>query len=628
MNLNAEKVCLAVIQWGTYLILLTPLVVVDGFFFLFVGPKTIYFWALVEIIFAAWLFLIFFRSEYRPRRNAILIVLSVFLFCLILSTVFGVDPSKSFWSNFERMTGLLTWFHLFAFFIVLSSVFKKKSDWHKIFALSILTATAVSLLSIFPKLGLPDILKNLPTQEGTTLGNTSFLATYLLFNVFLALYLFLKGRDKLKILSAVGFVLITLALLSNPGYAAIISFFLGLVLLFSFWLIFQRGSVWRLVGVTLLGILLIAVIVSLFLIFQPESSIHQAIVKHFHKARFIIWQISSKGWQDRPWFGWGPENFDLPYYKHFNPAIFSPISSPKGQVWFDRAHNIFFDSLVTIGILGLLAYLGIFASAFYLLWKRYFRENRDRSNFWLVGIFSVTLIAYFVQNLTVFDMIGSYLMFFLILAFIASLSGILAPTRSVDIRCQQTVRKRILVFFVILVLLAFSLFKFVIQPLKTDYYAMTAVRTQDSAKRLTLFRKALATSNLGRYQIREFFADSLIRKTPSQGLRPELDFVIVELQKSTKNSPLNFRSHLKLGQLYNFYGRLESDRFFDAEIVLKKAIELSPTNQHGYWALADTQMGLGERKKAIFLLEKAIELEPRLDKSRQKLRELKEMLGE
>ena len=122
-NLNKPKtktefICLFIIRWAVYLMLLTPLIVSSKFFFPFVGPKGLYLMALIEIAFFSWLVLAVYSPHYRPKKNALLLCLSAFLVVLTLATIFGADPSRSFWSKFERMSGLLMWIHLFGLFLV------------------------------------------------------------------------------------------------------------------------------------------------------------------------------------------------------------------------------------------------------------------------------------------------------------------------------------------------------------------------------------------------------------------------------------------------------------------------------------------------------------------------------
>ncbi len=247
-----EKTCLRIIRAGTFLILFTPLVILPKFYFPFVGPKTIYFWALVEIIFAAYVFLAISFPKYRPKFNILLMAVTLFMVISILAAIFGADFSNSFWSKYERMTGLLMLFHLFAFFLVISSVFRKK-DWPKFFGVSVAVAALISILSLLPKIGIDPFEKiNLTAQGGATLGNSSFLASYLLFNVFLALYLLLTSSERrLEIFSGAGFILIAPALFLSGGRAAALSFLGGMILLFFLKLIFWEKGKLRLIGIFL-----------------------------------------------------------------------------------------------------------------------------------------------------------------------------------------------------------------------------------------------------------------------------------------------------------------------------------------------------------------------------------------
>jgi len=615
-------ICLNAIRWGTYLALFAPLIVSAKFFFPFVGPKSLYFMGLAEIIFAAWLLLIIYSPQYRPRLNILTAALIIFVAILILSTVFGTDPSRSFWSKPERMTGLLMWFHLFAFFLVISSVFKKSEDWTKIFSVSIFAAILVSLVSLFPEAG---ILAS--SREGATIGNSSFMGVYLLFNIFLAIWLLIKSSLPLKIYSAISLSIIVPALLLSGARAAILSFLGGLFLLFFLYLIFvPKRRYLNLLGKFLLAGSLVVFLVIVFFIFQPDNAIQQKFIEKATKARLVVWEKAWNGFQERPWLGWGPENFDFVFTKYFNPCMF--LSECGGEIWFDRAHNIVLDTLVATGIIGFLAYLGIFAAAFYVLWRKYFSNY---INFWTAGIFSVILISYFVQNLTVFDMINSYLMFLLVLGMIGSFSSCVS--------LGEKLKPKFLWLIVILILIPFclSFSKFVIKPLQTDYYVIAALREQPgSEEKLTLYKKTLATSPLGRYQIRDFFAQDTLssmqsktaKEIPAENFKREFDFVSSELEKSAKEAPLEFRTFLKLGQVYNVYAQIDSKKLARAEEILKKAIEVSPTNQQGYWTLAQTKLYQGRFKEALSLAEKALSLEPKLLQSHLIVIQIAKIMGD
>ena len=614
-----------IIFFGAGLSLFTPFIISARYFFPFVGPKSIYFMALAEIIFTSWLILIVINPKYRPRLNALLLALVFFLAVSILSSIFGVDFSRSFWSKYERMTGILMQLHLFGFFLAISSVFKSKEDWLKIFGISVFAAILMSGIffifktgwaALFSKFGLETLTQIEPiSRGGATIGNSSFLGTYLLFNVFLAIYLCFNLKSTLRILSIFGLLVIGLALFFSTAQAATLSAVGGLVLLFFLWLIFTKKGQLRIIGASLLVILIILSSVSIFFITKTDSFIYKSVFERFlgqtFGGRFVVWEDAWKGFSDRPLLGWGLENFEIAFTKNYPSCLGS--SNCGGDIWYDRAHNIVFDTLVATGILGLLSYFGIFAASFWSLGRQFLNKN---INFWTGGIFSVVLISYFLQNLTVFDMINSYVMLFLMLGFISSISQ-KNSYYSVDVKEHINLP----LIAAVLVLFVSAFYGFVVQSVKADRNVISAISVPPGSPiRLDFYKKTFEANPIGKYQIRDFFVQTDIEFIQSESaskvspdlLKKELDFIISEMEKSVIESPLDFRSFLKLGQAYNVYTIFTSiSKLPQAEETLKRAIELSPSNQQGYWSLAQAKVYSGKPEEALSLAEKALNLEPK-----------------
>lgn len=617
---NEEKVSrvfLWLIYGATVLVLFTPLIISPKFYFPFVGPKSLYFMGLAQIAIFSWLGLQLVSKKYRPQSNPVTIALIVFFVILILASLFGVSPSNSFWSKFERMTGILMWGHLIGFFLVLVSVFKKEADWQKIFAVSLLVAVVVSLLSLTGQGG--------STKEGATIGNTSFMGTYLLLNVFWAIYLFFRPPgsqgDYFNIrehkgwrgFAAVCFLIIAVALYYSTAQAALLCFWGGLYLLVLFYLAFKPSIRWlRTLGKVLLITSFLVALVAVISLASPQSPVRQKFIEQATKSRLVVWEKAWKGFKERPLLGWGPENYELVFTRHFNPCMFLPECG--SEIWFDRSHNIIFDTLVTSGILGLLGYLAILVAAFYTSFKKYLKS---RLGFWTFAVPSVILIAYFIQNLTVFDMISSYLMFFLILGFMAS-------SRAERKEEGLTRVKNQWVFGLLFIIFCFTFFEFVWQPSRTDAYVINSLLARTPDERLMYYQRALAASPLGKYQIREFFAQrsqsilsGRLKEVPPTILDQELGYVADVLEKTRREYPLDFRSVLRLAQIYNIHGFVEPKKLLAAEKAARQAIRLSPTNQQGYWALAQALLYQGRFEPAYPLAEKAVLLEPRWFQSHQ-----------
>jgi len=128
---------------GLFLIPLVPLYVSGEMFFPFITGKNFAFRIIVEIIFGSWLILALKYPEYRPKRTWLLYAITTFVGIIALADIFSGHFLKSFWSNFERMEGLVTLLHLLAYFYVLTSFLKTDRLWDRLMK----TSVGVSLIA-------------------------------------------------------------------------------------------------------------------------------------------------------------------------------------------------------------------------------------------------------------------------------------------------------------------------------------------------------------------------------------------------------------------------------------------------------------------------------------------------
>jgi len=604
---NSEKICLWVIQWGAYLALFTPLIINTKFFFPFVAPKTIFFRILIEVILVAYLFLVAMNKRYRPKITPLTIAVVMFLAIFILSSFTGINLHRSFWSTNERMTGILTMLHLLAFFTVLSSVWRERKDWERALGVSIIVGV---ILSLYILMG-----DEVSTRGGGTIGNTSFMAAYLLFDVLFAIILFLAKRGIWQILTGLSLLIMTPVLLSSTGRGAIVAFLGGLFLLGLGYLLFSQKTKLKRIGWAV--ILIIIVLGIVLAVLQPAFATNEVgVTLKEMKSRFVVWEKGWKGFLERPILGWGPENFIVVFSKYFNSCMFLPECG--NEIWFDRVHNIVLDTLVTTGFVGLLSYLGIFFIAIYGL-LRMIPKIVDRKNIFFPLGLVIVLLSYFFQNLLVFDMINTYLVFFLTLGFVDFL---IRNQKQSIVEEREVVKKPLNPIFasVVLVAAVFVLWTCNIQPLSANYHIIKTVNTQDVQVASSSFGKSL-DSWMERYETREYFAQKMT-KSVSGSLGEEekeifkeaFSLAEAEMEKSIEANPLDFRPHLFLGELYLQSYRFSEDqtKLVRGDQVLTRALQLSPTNQQGYWHLAETKLAEGNINETIGLLQRAINLEPRL----------------
>lgn len=196
MSLN--KILKYIVNTGIFLVPFIPLVVTSSLFFPFISGKNFLFRIIVEIIFGAWAILAIKNKEYRPKSSWILWGMIAFVGVIGVANLFGVNPMKSLWSNFERMEGWVTLIHLLAYFLVISAVFNTQKLWNRFFNTSIFVSVLIGSYGVLQLLGKVAINQG-GVRLDATFGNATYLAIYMVFNIFLVMmFLFRRLNDRYK----------------------------------------------------------------------------------------------------------------------------------------------------------------------------------------------------------------------------------------------------------------------------------------------------------------------------------------------------------------------------------------------------------------------------------------------
>ncbi len=414
-----------VLRWtalgALFLATLTPLIVVNSFYFPFITGKSFYFRILVEIAVAAWMALAFLDKAYRPRFSWIGIAAIAFVAWMFFADLTAVNVSKAFWSNFERSEGWILLIHLLGFFYAASAVLRVEKKWRTWFLASLAVGVVVSIHGIFQQLG----VAGFPIHQGSTridssFGNSAYFAVYLLFNTFIALWLAATERYAWLKYALYSFAVIEAFLIFLTETRGTVLGLAGGLILSGLIAAFTGGKQWRrfaLGGVAVVILLGGGLYAARGTSFVQGNHVLQRVSSISLKAgatRFAIWHMALEGFVQSPKtvvFGWGQEGFNYVFNKYYDPALFTQ------EPWFDRAHNVPIDWLIEGGLPALLLYLSLFGS---LVWLVFTRSEISRAErvFLLGG-----LAGYFIHNLFVFDNLYSYVYFFAILAFIDARVG-------------------------------------------------------------------------------------------------------------------------------------------------------------------------------------------------------------
>jgi len=444
------------VKTGLLLALLTPWVLWSDSTFPALYPKAIYFRILVEVVFLFYLLLLLKNRSYLPRISPLFLTVFIFIEVLMFSTLNAINPLRSFWGTLERAEGLVLMLHLFAFYVILVSVFRTKEEWMNVLRFFIVSSIPLTVIGVLEKFTTYAIYTDpSASRVSATFGNPLFFAAYLIFVIFIGVFLTIhdyqhrndqpeEKRAKRRMSVAAGTVSFMRAFLRKRGWIIF-----GALSLFSFFVFLLTGSRGAWIGV-IVGIGLLAVVWFLFLAKGKEQERQRKValfgaflilfsffsflllteagyipdtnfvgrydnlwvkVAEGNFARVLVWDLGYQAWQDAPFLGYGIDSFSFIFDSYYHAGL---LEHYPQSLFFDRAHNRVVDLLVFSGIIGLVSYLAVFVVASYQMLK----FASVRFHMFAALLFIALLIAYFLQNFVTFDTVTSYVVFFFLLAFL------------------------------------------------------------------------------------------------------------------------------------------------------------------------------------------------------------------
>ena len=449
---------LLAVRTGILLVLFTPLIVSSGLLFPYVVGKAIFARSMIEVIFALWLILLIFYPEHRPSKSWVVIVLGLWLLVSLVASFAGVSLVRSLWSTYERMQGVIDLAHWVALSLVVSSVFRGFSDWRQLFSINLAISSLVSLVAILQSFG---VLENFGAlfpnyRVASTLGNPTYLGAYTMISAIIGLGLLLSSFSKpkpddatreigqevknnprgvrkgmfsspdylnlLRLFWIDGVLLSLWAMWLTGSRAAVISIGVGVAVIAVLYLFFGKDR-WMRIGaytvLTLMGSIIVILLVirsnpSLVPLSESDSMLDRLMVGELDNSfpnRLVSIRAGLNAYAEKPILGWGPENFLIAWGRHIDASA---------DVWdrFDQAHNKVLEVLTTRGTVGVLVYLSLWVL---IGWILLHSMNRRRGSYQLLTVcVSGALVAYFVNNLSLFDTASTMLLLSLMTGFVIS----------------------------------------------------------------------------------------------------------------------------------------------------------------------------------------------------------------
>lgn len=623
-----ESTIVKFLRVGVVAVFFVPLIYSSATIFPFIFPKSLVFRAWIELLLAPYLYLLLVKPNYRPKRSNILMAIFAFLGMEILATIFSVDPLRSFWGNHERMMGFYAYAHVVLFFLISTSVYRTKDEWRGLFFYALLAGamvTALGYIQHFSKSFLHEVKGG---RIFSTFGNSIYLSAYLLFQIYLLFWYALT--EKRVLLKAALYSFLALEIVAffwartRGAFIALIASGLVLLLLASWHKLRSKPKL--IAGAVLLPLTIIFLLFAFRDVsvlkenkfFAPITQLSTQEVTA--KTRLLNWKIGLRAWTARPLLGWGPENYYFGFNKFYDPKF---LQYSTYETWQDHAHNFLIDTLSDSGILGLLAFLGIF---FFVIKELFLLGKKQEEKSTSIIFFSI-IVAYFVQNLFAFDTLAIWIMIYAMFGYIHIRSveskekkeaqnlpafSRLHPITRLGLGLGAALSMAMLIIFTNITPFTVSA-----STIKAE-----ALFSRDPGAAYNMLTSALEKISPYKAESRDEFSKivtAILQNAKNLTRDDALRFALKVREEYKKNiiaHPRDVFINLSNAQWNMVMASVFDPVYFlDAEEYLLKAKELSPRRQQIYYLLMRLYILRGRYGEAASLGKEVVELNPKISQS-------------
>lgn len=420
------------LKWTLFLTGLMPFVYSAGSLFPYIFPKALFFRFLVFIAVVVFVSIATLRKSFVEEmiakikslwKHPVFKWMALLHLSLVITTIFAYDKYMAMFGNIEREEGFLGLFFFYVFFVLITLIFEKR-DWLIFFAVNLFTGGILFLVEINQYFGGMQ-------RPGSLTDNPIFLANYYLFTIFGALVIWKVSHAKKNMLAMIvsmfSVIISILGLFITETRGTILGAFAGIMAVLLYFGFYGKNiHITPKISARKFTTILVAIFIFFtgIFIFTRHSSfwvsvpglnrIAQISTKdatteaRLTNASIVFHAVNpSESNLTRGLFGWGWDNYVYAWQKFYNPVLYG-----YDQSLFDRAHNKLLDMLLMSGIVGLFTYL---LAWFFFLKKAWMKEKKFD---FVMALFIFWGVAYFLQNLTVFDTLVTYLTFYAMFAYL------------------------------------------------------------------------------------------------------------------------------------------------------------------------------------------------------------------
>jgi O-antigen ligase/cytochrome c-type biogenesis protein CcmH/NrfG len=540
-------------------------------------------------------------SRVAAHTNPLLVPALSLIAVEAAATFFAVNPPFSLWGSLERGQGLLTLICYPLMGLIVASEMTSRRQARRLLLVIQLAAVPVLLFAVAQIAGWnAGLVSDARSPIFSTLGRSNFVAAYLAMLLPLTLLqaVAADGCRRLGwvVLLSAETVVLVLTRVRGGWLAALVGIAVVLVL----WFRRELAGWWR------RPVLRLAIVASGGAAVAAAIAIARA--GGSGAARLAIWQGCLRLVFERPFLGYGPDALPLVFPRIYPPEL---VYHQGREFLVDRAHNLVLDWSVTVGVLGLVAWLAVLWTAASLA-LRCLREDDSGTGREPILIASLAAVAANLGgNLVSFDVTTTSNLTWLLLGTIAALAVQRAPdaaTPPVTISASRWT-----VVGVLGIGLGLSILLFNLRPVVADVWMRRASRfvSDDPAAAVHAAERAVqwwpreAEYFLGLAAISE-------RAARQEAEPEEVDLRPTEaaLQRAIALQPQRFDLWLELGRLYaRWPGQPTSEISERAHAAFREAVERAPQHAVVYGSWAGLMLEQGNLPDALEMFRKTVDLD-------------------
>jgi len=629
------KILNQIIKFGLFLALLIPITFTSTTMQPWHFGKTIIFQILVEIL--VFLAIIYFSlNKEKPtwKFNWLDYLVILFPIFQIFSALAGVNLNRSFWGDQQRVQGIFTWLNFTAFYVLLRLFWQTKKDWLYYGSFALFIGFISSLIALFGyKLAFLEGMIVLGPRISGLIGNPIFYSAYIILPTFLGFIVALALKEKhkwLALIAGLAGMLNLLTLILSGTRGAFVGLLAGVGSAFVLYLYFLPNKKTKLYSFGILAMLVCLFVGLVFFNLKSDylknslprvsTLLDLSTQSTTVKTRLMAWEIALQGWRDRPLLGWGPENFQDAFDKHYNPEFLK--YSFAETVW-DKPHSYPLEVLNNMGIEGFLAYLAIVLLAIYFAVKSAITQTSKKEKIILI-ISAGAIIAYVVQGSFAFETSNSLMLWLSLLAFVSFYHQSQNNQKQLNNETIEQKNNQAIIIatnlFSILILIAtpYAIYKncamyhaSVLMSQASDNAEIESLYQWQKNAELTLgypipfiWEQAIfLTKDLSIFDAKGLFDQNA---EPLKIIGPKLASIF---ETNIKAQPNSYLMRFWAGQLYTFMGQYVDQKYYArAEEILLEAIAINQERQSVAMILAKTYLLEGKTEEGVKTLEEVQKL--------------------